>query len=92
MIETFTFNWNDKQWSAYFNALIKEKVIVHFEDIELRDLFGVPLEYTKDHQATSNIRLNIDFPAPYRNVLYIIQTSIEDKLGMPLVDFLLIEE
>ena len=92
MLETFKFTWNDKEWSAYFNALMREKIIVHFEDIELRDLFGAPLEYTKDDTSLHHIRLNIDFPLPYRSVLSIIQNSIENRLGMTLQDFLLIED
>lgn len=92
VIEEFKFDWNDKRWSAYFNALVRDKIIVHFEDIELRDLFGAPLEYTKDNTSYNNICLNINFPAPYNNVLTIIKDSIEDKLGMTLEDFLIVEE
>lgn len=91
VIEEFSFVWNDKRWKAYFNALVKEKVIVHFEDTELRDLFGAPLIYTFDLDSDQDIQLNIDFPAPYNSVLAIIKDSIESKLGMPLVDFLVVD-
>jgi hypothetical protein len=92
VIEVFKFEWNDKLWSAYFNALMREKIIVHFEDVELRDLFGVPLEYTKDVASHQKVQLNVNFPPPYNAVLSIIQDSIETQLGMSLRDFLLVEE
>ena len=92
MIEEFTFHWNEKNWSAYFNGLIRDRIVVHFADRELRDLFGEPLVYSKGDSNQREVRLNKEFPSPHNGVLTIIQDSIEDKIGMSLQDFLVIEE
>ena len=49
MLEDFSFKWNGKKWNGFINALSKDKIYVHFEEHELRDLFKGSLKMKLQH-------------------------------------------
>ena len=49
MLEDFSFKWNGKKWNGFIHALSKDKIYVHFEEHELRDLFKGSLKMKLQH-------------------------------------------
>jgi hypothetical protein len=88
MISDFSFSWNGRKWSGYFNAIANETVIAHFEDEHIRDMIGNKVAYSKTGSGTVAHAVPATIPEEPAGIYDAIRKGVEVQLGKTLQHYL----